>query len=193
MSGDDTATFFYLLLLLVMVGFFGLFSGRIQLSKSLQQAAIWGLIFFGVITAYGFKDVFIAQVDGSKAIAISDDTIALRRAGDGHFYADLMINGVNVPFVVDTGASEMVLNERDAKRVGIETDKLNYFGTASTANGIVKTAAVTLGVVILGPVKDFDVRASVNGGELEDSLLGMAYLDRFRELRIQGDTLYLTR
>ena len=193
MSTDDTALFFYLLLLLVGVGFFAIYSGRLKMSKSLQHGAIWLLIFFGVITAYGFKDMFLSQVNGGRAISVSDDTVSFRRANDGHFHADLTINGHDVSFLVDTGASDIVLTKRDAERVGIDVNSLDFYGSASTANGIVSTAGVVLGVVTLGPNKDYDVRASVNGGELDESLLGMTYFNRFSEFRIQGDKLYLTR
>ena len=42
-------------------------------------------------------------------------------------------------------------------------------------------------------VVDTDVPARVNGGELDISLLGMSYLDRFRSLRVEGDSMYLSR
>jgi aspartyl protease family protein len=50
-----------------------------------------------------------------------------------------------------------------------------------------------LGVVKLGNFVDYDVPASVNDGELFGSLLGMDYLNRFSELRINGNTLTLSR
>jgi aspartyl protease family protein len=45
----------------------------------------------------------------------------------------------------------------------------------------------------LGDVVDKDVRASVNGGEMLGSLLGMSYLNRFTEISIRGDRLILKR
>jgi aspartyl protease family protein len=52
---------------------------------------------------------------------------------------------------------------------------------------------VVLDRVALGPIEDRNLRASVNGGQMEQSLLGMAYLDRFDRIEIANDRLILTR
>jgi aspartyl protease family protein len=82
--------------------------------------------------------------------------------------------------MVDTGASGMVLSLADARRLGIDPDSLLFLGEAQTANGVVRTATVTLPVVELGPFRTEDFRAFVNGGEMDGSLLGMDYLRQFR-------------
>jgi aspartyl protease family protein len=70
-------------------------------------------------------------------------------------------------------------------------DSLAFLGRASTANGTVKTATTVLDEVVLGDRVDHDVRASVNGGEMFGSLLGMSYLNQFSEISIRGDRLIL--
>ncbi len=115
------------------------------------------------------------------------------RAGDGHYYVVLKISGVKVRFVIDTGATDMVLTAQDARRVGIDPASLAYIGQASTANGIVKTARVWLKDVSLGNYTDPSVRADVNGGQMETSLLGMSYLQKFGKIEIAGDKMVLTR
>jgi aspartyl protease family protein len=52
---------------------------------------------------------------------------------------------------------------------------------------------VTLDTVELGPVLETGVRAVVNGSEMQDSLLGMSYLQRFERIEISGGTLVLER
>ena len=193
MSGDDKAYLFYMILLLVGVGASFLYSRRESFSQTAQQALIWGLIFVGVITAYGFKDVFKAQIFPSVAVQNGVGSVILMRANDGHFYADLNINGRDVEFVIDTGASAIVLSKNDAQSIGIDTENLNYLGRANTANGTVSTAFVSLGIIKLGDITDYDFPAFVNGGELSSSLLGMDYLNLFSEFRINGNTLTLTR
>ncbi len=193
MTGDDKVYIFYMVLLLTFVGGSFLYSRRGKLSQTVQQGLIWGLIFVGTITAYGFKDVFRAQIFPSTAINNGTGSVTLSRANDGHFYANLKINEQYVEFVIDTGASAIVLSKSDAQRVGIETDSLNYLGQANTANGTVSTAFVRLDVVALGNIVDYRLPASVNGGELFGSLLGMDYLNLFSEFIIKGDILTLTR
>jgi aspartyl protease family protein len=87
----------------------------------------------------------------------------------------------------------VVLGQADAARIGIDTGALAYLGRAYTANGEVRTAAVTLDSVAVGPVRHEDVRAVVNQGEMNGSLLGMSYLQRFSSIEITGGTLVLTR
>ena len=95
--------------------------------------------------------------------------------------------------MVDTGATEMVLNIDDARRAGIDVDNLAYLGRANTANGVVRTASVQLETVELGSVLDRNFPASVNGGQMDGSLLGMTYLSRFDTLEIKDRELVLTR
>lgn len=192
MSGDERAYFFYLLILLLFIGGGFLFGYRQKLSTTLQQAAIWVLIFMGVVIAYGFSDTLRRQVMPSRATQ-SVDGYEVQRARDGHFYLTLQVNGKNIPFVVDTGATSIVLSQGDAEKVGIDLAALTYLGRAKTANGVVKTASTILDRIALGDTVDYDVRASVNGGEMDGSLLGLAYLNRFSEISMRGDRLILRR
>ncbi|MEM6619693.1 MAG: TIGR02281 family clan AA aspartic protease [Pseudomonadota bacterium] len=190
MSGDETAYFLYLLLLLLGVGGAFLFSRRRQLRQTVQQAAIWGLIFGGVIVLYGFSDTLEQQLFTGRAVA-NGDSYELVRRGDGHFHMTLTINGTPVDFIVDTGATQIVLTQDDARRIGLDPDNLVFLGRAQTANGTVSTASVVLDEVRLGDLTHTRVRATVNGGPLFQSLLGMTYLNRFSEITFRGDRLIL--
>lgn len=192
MSGDERAYFFYLLILLLFIGSGFLFGYRQKLSTTLQQAAIWVLIFVGVVIAYGFSDTLKQQIMPSRATQ-SAQGFEVQRARDGHFYLTLQVNGKNIPFVVDTGATDIVLSRDDAEKIGIDPESLSYIGRANTANGVVKTATTVLDRIALGDTVDYDVRASVNGGQMDGSLLGMAYLNRFSEISMRGDRLILKR
>nr|WP_325252032.1 TIGR02281 family clan AA aspartic protease [Amylibacter sp.] len=192
MSGDERAYFFYLLILLLFIGGGFLFGYRQKLSTTLQQAAIWVLIFVGVVIAYGFSDTLKQQIMPSRATQ-SAQGFEVQRARDGHFYLTLQVNGKNISFVVDTGATDIVLSRDDAEKIGIDPESLSYIGRANTANGVVKTATTVLDRIALGDTVDYDVRASVNGGQMDGSLLGMAYLNRFSEISMRGDRLILKR
>lgn len=124
---------------------------------------------------------------------LTDEGIQLRRGSDGHFHATLEINGAPVRFIVDTGASSVVLTREDARRVGLDPGRLDYTRIANTANGTVRGAPVTLDEVRFGGTVERNLRAVVNGGDLFSSLLGMDYLDRFRRITVEGDTLTLAR
>lgn len=193
MTGDDYGQLAYLVALLLFVGYWVFGSYRQRLSKSLQQLAIWGLIFLGAIVAVGLWDDIRSTVQPVQTVMTDENRIELPRAADGHFHATLDINGQPVKFIVDTGASDLVLTQQDAARIGLDPENLPYFGRAMTANGEVKTAHVRLDEVRFGSFSDRNVAASVNGGEMSGSLLGMSYLNRFTQITIAGNKLILTR
>ena len=190
MPTDDSALIFYLLILLVGVGsfFFGDFRNRF--SHLVQQAIIWTVIFATVTVLFAYREEFAARISPGE-VTQDGETIILTRARDGHFYATLTINGIDVDFVVDTGATQVVLSQDDAARIGIDPDALAYLGRANTANGVVRTAGVRLDEVAFGDRLDRNLRASVNEGRLETSLLGMTYLSRFTRIEIEANKLRL--
>ncbi len=189
----DTANLVYLIVLgcAVMIWFFA--ANRDSLGKTVQQAAVWGLIFIGVIAAIGLWDDIRATVAPRQSVSAAEGRIELPRAPDGHYYLDAEVNGAPIRFVVDTGASDIVLSREDAIAAGLHPEGLNFTGQASTANGIVRTAPVRLDSISVEGLTDRGVRAVVNSGELRESLLGMGYLERFRSMQITGGTLVLER
>ncbi|WP_422029027.1 retropepsin-like aspartic protease family protein [Roseovarius sp.] len=193
MSEFDYARLFYLVLLgsAVVLWFFA--QNRNSLGKITQQAIIWALIFVGVIAAVGLWGDIRNTVMPGQAVVAEDGRIELPRAADGHYYLTADVNGAPIRFVVDTGASQIVLTKADAETAGLATEELSFVGRAYTANGEVRTAPVRLERVEVGPLVDEDVRAVVNEGELDQSLLGMEYLQRFTSVEITNGTLVLTR
>jgi len=192
MDADLTARFIWLALLAAaLLGWF-LMQLRGNLTRSLQHIAAWALIFVGLIAGYGLWNDIRGQIAPMQAV-MEDGRVELPVGRDGHYHATLVINGTAIDFIVDTGASDIVLTREDAARAGIDVAGLTFFGQAQTANGSVETAPVTLGSVAFGPVTDTGVRAVVNGGEMAGSLLGMAYLHRFSRIEIEAGKLVLTR
>lgn len=191
MNIDDPLHLFYLFILLIGVGSFLFGDFRNRFSQSIQHLVVWAMIFMGAVVLYSFKDTLEAQLFPKSAVQTEGQTIVLSRAGDGHFYATLEVNRAPVLFVLDTGATNIVLSKEDARRAGFNLDDLRFTGRAMTANGVVGTAAVTLDQMVFEGRVDTRVRASVNEGELDTSLLGMAYLNRFSTIEISGDRLRL--
>lgn len=166
--------------------------GRESLGKLLQHAAAWALIFLGAIAVVGLWQDIRQTVRPTQSV-VSEGRVELPRAPDGHYYVTAEVNGATIRFVVDTGASQIVLSRRDARRAGIDTGALIYTGRAQTANGTVRTAPVRLDRLAIGGFEDRDVRAVVNEGAMDGSLLGMEYLRRFSSVEIAGERLVLTR
>lgn len=181
----------YFVLLLIAVSGYMLVEMRKDFGKSLRQMLAWGLIFLGLIAGFGLWDDI--RNDVAPQQIVEGRRIELPMASDGHFYVTLRVNGSDVDFMVDTGASDIALRRADAQRASIDIDALSYTGFASTANGTVSTAPVTIGLVEIGDIADENVSADVVQGDLDISLLGMSYLRRFARVGFEGDTMVLER
>ena len=192
MTDDQWMRLVYLGVLGLAIGGSVLVAGRQNIGKTAQQAAIWLFIFLGVVGAYGLWDDISRDVTGRQSTR-SDGRIEVPRHIDGHYYLTLDVNDAPIRFVVDTGASDVVLTQADATRIGIDPLSLNYWGSAMTANGRVSIAPVLLNSVRLETIKDRNVPAVVNGGDIAESLLGMTYLNRFQHIEISNNQLVLTR
>lgn len=192
MSTDQFMQLTYLVLLGLAIAGSAIVAGKNNWSKMAQQAAIWALIFVGVIGAYGLYEDIRNDVAPRQAL-VEGGTIAVPRSPDGHYHLTLDINDTPVRFMVDTGATQMVLSQRDAIRLGFDPADLDYIGRALTANGEVRTAPVTLSQVSLEGITDRGVRAVVNGGAMDSSLLGMSYLRLWDRIEIADNQLILQR
>ena len=190
---NSQARLFYLLALGMLIAFWVAYRYRDRLGQAAQHAAIWALIFIGVVLAVGFAEPLKQSLFHDEALPIDGRTVVLDRARDGHFYATIEVNGTNVLFMIDTGASSIVLAREDAKRAGIDTSNLSFHIPTQTANGRILSAPVRLDSMRIAGFTDRDVRATVNSGPLSLSLLGMDYLDRFSGIRVEGDRFYFTR
>lgn len=192
MDSQDIPRLMYLVALLCAVGGYFLWGQRRNLGQMSRYLAVWGFIFLGALVAVGlWKD--ISSSIAPRQSVMQTGAIEVPRASDGHFYLTLEVNGVPIRFVVDTGASAIVLSQADAIRAGIETGDLIFSGRANTANGRVETAPTRLDTLSLSGILDENVRVIVNAGDMQGSLLGMSYLNRFSRLQIADGTLILER
>jgi len=128
-----------------------------------------------------------------KRISSTDPVTAaapreLQRGPDGHFYADAQVNGTTVRFMVDTGASVVVLTPQDAQRAGIQLPSERSM--AMGVGGPVETIPVTLDRIAVGGIEARGVQAAVVD-ELPVSLLGQSYLQRVSSVEIRGDRMVL--
>lgn len=112
----------------------------------------------------------------------------LRRGPDGHFYADAQVNGTNIRFMVDTGASVVVLRAEDAQRAGIQLPAERSM--AMGVGGPIEVIPVMLDRVAVGGIEARSVQAAV-AEELPVSLLGQSYLQRVGTVEIRGDVMVL--
>ena len=115
----------------------------------------------------------------------------LSRASDGFFYVDAYVNGVSIRFLIDTGASVVVLRAEDAARAGLAPEAGHYSVNAETANGQASVARVTLDEVVVGHVHSRAINAAVVRNGPSVSLLGQNWLSKLGSVTIAGNRMTL--
>jgi aspartyl protease family protein len=155
------------------------------------------LIFAAAVIALGgFAARYIDQVAGTpppsqaavvqaadqpRQSAAGQHKMSLESGRDGHFRVDARVDGRHIDFVVDTGATLVIMRESDAAQVGIHPMPRDYTAIVSTANGKTKAARAKLGQIEVGSITVFDVPALVLPDEaLSQNLLGVAFLSKLR-------------
>lgn len=118
--------------------------------------------------------------------------VSIPRDRRGHFQVEARVDGRNIGFMVDTGASVIALTENDARRLGIHPVRNDFTVQVRTANGTVKAAPTTLHSVDVGGLVVRDVRALVvPDGALSENLLGLSYLTRLKRFEYADGKLVL--
>lgn len=138
------------------------------------------------------QEAEIAELKANNApqFTNSDGSLELHRNGDGHFYADVQINGSYVHMLVDTGASGIALSRDDARVAGLAPSIAMNEVVGEGADGEVHGEFAKLDRVELGPLTAQGLDAIVlnRGGQ---SLLGQSFLSKFASVQIEGDRMVL--
>lgn len=173
------------------------------LKTAARNAAIWIFIIILLVAGYTLRhdlQEIGARITGGLipgrpvSTQASDGTlrVELGKSLNGHFVASTGINDTPVRMLVDTGASAIVLSETDAKKAGIELESLSYVVPVRTANGSTVAAPIRLDRVSVGDIERRNVAALVaRRGALDQSLLGMSFLNLLQRFEFSGDRLVL--
>ena len=172
------------LILVVLAGLFG----SLASTFTARAPSAGGDAFAGRI-----KDTHLDDSSADAAepmVTTGAGEAVLERSPDGHFYADVQINGATVRALVDTGASSIALSREDARTAGIPVSIGMNEVIGRGADGEVRGEFVTLDHVSLGPTTAEAIPAIIlNSGE--QSLLGQSFLSKFASVEIQGDRMIL--
>lgn len=127
----------------------------------------------------------------APAVAVSASAALLKLRDDGHYWAHADVDGTHVEFMVDTGASTVALTFRDAQRIGLRPESLDYDWAIRTAGGEVKGASVWIDSIRIGRVEVRGVEAMILRDGLDQSLLGMTFLSQLDSYEFRRGNLIL--
>jgi aspartyl protease family protein len=115
--------------------------------------------------------------------------IVLKRNRYGHYVSSGRINGQEAVFMLDTGATDVVIPEELAAGFGLQRGRAYE---TRTANGSIEVYATRLDTIELGPIRLYNIQAAINpymNGE--EVLLGMSFL-KYLKFNQQGDELIIS-
>lgn len=199
MNNNEWLNAFYLVVILAFVISGVMTRKDMPFAKMAKYFAAWLGIALIVIILYSFRYNFadfksrvVGELNPAYVQATNSGQIIINKSYDNHFYANVKINDVNVRFMIDTGASDVVLSLDDADRVGIDISKLIFNKPYQTANGTSFGASTIAKKIQFGNLQLRNVRISVNNADMGTSLLGMSFLSKFKKYEFYQDKLILT-
>jgi aspartyl protease family protein len=170
-----------------------LFAMRMPLGKALKMALAWVAIFGVAFLLFAFRGEFSqlgqrirAEATGSPIV--EGEVVRIPVAEDGHFYVNAKLNGQDVRFMVDSGASVTTVSRSAANAAGMDIGTRR--ATVITANGPTSVMQSYADRLQIGSIErtDFPVDVSEQEGL---NLLGMNFLRSLQGWRVEGNYLVL--
>jgi len=175
-----------------------LFVRQFNLKQTLRNVLIWvaagGVLLIGFSFQNELKDLGLrlrSNLVPGYPLQTGYHELTVSEGQGGHFLVYGTINGARIAFLIDTGATDIVLAPEDAKRLGIDLDRLSFDRPFGSANGIGYGAKAVVASLGVGPIQFSDVEVSINKRAMGTSLLGMAFLKRLKSYSVSGGKLIL--
>lgn len=170
---------------------------RLPIGQLAKMALAWIAIFAGLFAIFSFRPEILtvwnrvkAEFAGTANQSVSNETIVLTRRDDGHFWARMKLNGNDVDFMIDSGATVTAISREVADENSVEIDD-GFPVIISTANGQITAQRASARTLELGPIRLTDHAMTVSDNLGETNLLGMNFLDRLSGWTVEKDTMTL--
>jgi aspartyl protease family protein len=182
------------ILMAIMLVLGSLMARREPLAKLLTMAMAWVVIFAAGFILFAFRDDFGYLAQRLKAEAIGTPVSQGREtripmALDGHFWIHAKLNGHDVKFLVDSGATMTTDGRQTAAEAGVAvTPRADQF--VRTGNGIIRVSSGTADEIAIGSIVRRDVGLQVAAND-DLNVLGMNYLSSLSRWGVEGRWLVL--
>ena len=182
------------ILMAIMLVIGTLMARREPLARMVTTALAWTVIFAAGFVLFTFRDNFGYLAQRLKAEAIGSPVsegseTRIPMAIDGHFWVKARLNGRDVKFLVDSGATMTTIDRDTANAAGVKVSpKADEY--VRTGNGIIRVSSGTADELSVGDIVRRDVGLQV--AENDDlNVLGMNYLSSLRRWGVEGRWLIL--
>ena len=175
-----------------------LFVREINLKQTIRNVLIWlavgGVLIIGFSFRNELRDLGLrlrSNLIPGYPVQTGSHEITLSEGENGHFHVYATVNGTRIRFLIDTGATDIVLDPEDARRVGIDMGSLTFDRPFGSANGVGYGASLTVAELSVGAIHFSGVKVSINRAPMGTSLLGMTFLRRLKSYSFEGSKLIL--
>ncbi|MFC5585868.1 TIGR02281 family clan AA aspartic protease [Nitratireductor kimnyeongensis] len=184
----------------LIVGFLG--SG-LRIGDVARTLAFWVFLLLALVAAYQYRyelqdfasRVTAGLMPGSPMTTVSKNGqihVIVERSSSGQFEVIADVNGTRLRMLIDTGASSMVLSDEDARAAGFEPERLRFVVPVATANGTTVVARARADTVNVGAISRNDIPIYMaQAGRLDQSLLGMSFINTLNGFDLRGDRIVL--
>lgn len=193
-DGSQALNLIYLLIILVAV--LSAFSiRRVKLGQTLKMVLAWGLIFAALFAIFALREDFRAlgsrlwaAVTGNDTQQVQGGELRIAMSGDGHFWANGEINGREVRFLIDSGATVTTIGPATAREAGVQPTGERTM--VSTANGIAPVDRGRAERLTIGPIQRQDFPLFIARDDAIN-VIGMNFLSTLSRWSVEGRTLVL--
>ncbi|WP_026091476.1 TIGR02281 family clan AA aspartic protease [Blastomonas sp. AAP53] len=161
--------------------------------RSLFSVALLALCLFVLLQQAPF-DPTLSRVAGQLGIdgqTVQGNEVRLQMAGDGHFWAQASINGIERRMLVDSGATVTALSKATADEAAVALGTGLLPVMLRTANGTVQANTGTVDQFNLGTIEARNLKVVVSPALGDVDVLGMNFLSQLESWRVEGRTLVL--
>lgn len=195
MNGDDITRMIAGAMMLMLVGS-SLAARRLNFGQTLRMGLAWVAIFSIIFVLFLFREEgkavwnrATADIAGSRG-TVTGSALRIPMRDDGHFWVRGTVNGRDVDFLVDSGATTTALSLDVARSAGVEIDT-SFPVTINTANGQVQAQTARIASLSIGPIRQKDARVVVSAAFGDTNVLGMNFLTSLKSWKVEGRTLLL--
>ena len=183
----------YLLMAIMLVAG-ALMARREPAAKLLTMALAWVAIFAAGFVLFTFRDNlgWVAQRLKAEAIGTpvqQGQETRIPMAIDGHFWVNARLNGRDVKFLVDSGATTTTIDRKTASTAGVAiSPRRDRF--VRTGNGMIRVASGRADELSVGGIVRRDVAIEIADND-DLNVLGMNYLSSLSRWGVEGRWLVL--
>lgn len=177
--------------LVILLPILSLIRRRPPLGQAMMSVLAWVAIFAVGLLLVQQREQLTGLTRFLTDQKVVGNETRIRQSADGHFWADVSINGISRRMLIDSGATTTAISVATAQAAGIDTARSPFPAILNTANGQVTAQTGRADRIAIGSVVAKDLGVVVSPAFGETNVIGMNFLSQLKSWRVEGGTLIL--